>query len=478
MDSTHHDTGDGGILEQDEVAELVRWARKYHIEVIPEIPALSHSYYLLTRHPELAEVPGVEWGDAYCPSNPKSYELLFDVLDEYIEVMRPRMIHVGHDEWRVTLGACPRCRTRDVRDLFAEDLEKIHAHLAARNVATMIWGDHLIEELRGKAVYAMTSSTGFQYMRPGGLTPEQVKRRIAKDIVIANWFWTDGQPGQGEVNDVKLEEWGFRQFFGNFEPEIENWGRRSARTTVIGGAPSSWAATTEFNIGKDQVRRFLGCANLLWSKHWPASPELTASIQAMMPDVRQRLSGRTAFSRLGEPQVTVPLAPPAAGGAIRTPTGGASASIAIGQDASSLVFVHASEKRARNASAYRLIHNFEDTADLLGHYEVVYEDGFVATVPVRYGVNILERTWSASRASACCYLADPIEGADGQTYFAFEWTNPRLGKTIKAVSFKASSGFVNAVGQPLGENAVLLKELRLVKPRVPQLSAKVKSDDQ
>jgi len=92
VDSTHYDTGDGSILEQEEVADLVRWARQYRIDVIPELPSLSHSYYLLTRHRELAEVPAAEWPDAYCPSNPKSYELLFDVLDEYIDVIKPKVI--------------------------------------------------------------------------------------------------------------------------------------------------------------------------------------------------------------------------------------------------------------------------------------------------------------------------------------------------------------------------------------------------
>ena len=37
--------------------------------------------------------------------------------------------------------------------------------------------------------------------------------------------------------------------------------------------------------------------------------------------------------------------------------------------------------------------NFPDTADLLGWYEVIYQDGFVETVPVRFGWNILPVTW-------------------------------------------------------------------------------------
>ncbi|MBI1895211.1 MAG: family 20 glycosylhydrolase, partial [Acidobacteria bacterium] len=85
QNSVHHDTGDGGVIEKEEVADIVRYAEQHGIQVIPEVPSLSHSYYLLTRHRELAEVQDAEWPDTYCPLNPKSYELLFDVLDEVVE---------------------------------------------------------------------------------------------------------------------------------------------------------------------------------------------------------------------------------------------------------------------------------------------------------------------------------------------------------------------------------------------------------
>ena len=38
--------------------DLVDFANENFIEVIPEIPSLTHAYSLLTKHPELAEYPG------------------------------------------------------------------------------------------------------------------------------------------------------------------------------------------------------------------------------------------------------------------------------------------------------------------------------------------------------------------------------------------------------------------------------------
>ena len=73
--------------------------------------------------------------------------------------------------------------------------------------------------------------------------------------------------------------------------------------------------------------------------------------------------------------------------------------------------------------SYRYIHNFPDTADLLGWYEVVYEDGFVETVPVRFGWNILPLTWGKqsdvvakgnAKELSYAYAADasPVWGCD------------------------------------------------------------------
>ena len=81
QNSCHQDTADGDFLEKQEVAELADFIRSQGIELIPELPSFTHSYYLLTRHKDLSEVPGDKWPDTYCPSNPKTYELLFEVYD-------------------------------------------------------------------------------------------------------------------------------------------------------------------------------------------------------------------------------------------------------------------------------------------------------------------------------------------------------------------------------------------------------------
>ena len=122
--------------------------------------------------------------------------------------------------------------------------------------------------------------------------------------------------------------------------------------------------------------------------------------------------------------------------------------------------------------------NFDDTADFLGYYEVVYEDGFVATVPIRYGVNILEWSWARHDKPDSYPLPMPLSygaravetgkpGAPRSTFFALEWPNPRFGKKIKEVRLHGAAGFASAArnSKGLANNAILLRAVSVVRPR-------------
>jgi hypothetical protein len=478
QDSANADTADFGILDKAEVADLARYAREHHIEFTPEIPSLTHSYYLLTRHRDLAEIQDAEWPDTYCPSEPRVYALLFDVLDEFIEATKPRMVHVGHDEWRIPVGACKRCLGKDPTELFAADLNRIHAHLKAKGVQTAIWGDHLIEALRGRKVKAAGSAAA-KYFTPGALSPEQVRKLIPKDILMFNWFWSgqsdeDMTKGLGEKNEIALSEWGFEQVFGNLTPDFREWRRRAARKGILGGAPSSWAATTELNFGKDLMFEFLGTANLLWSSGGAEVKPLARTIQGLLPGIRRNLSA------VPLPSYDCPAAPlemgaaltgtleGLPGGEVRAGTrplrltagrvarpGGAP--VPVGADASSLLLLHATERAGRNRPAFTGTWNTADTAELMGWYEVLYQDGLTVNVPLRYGVNILELGWArAGETKAVAYEAEAVE-CGGTTLFAFEWINPRFGVAVRELRVHGAKA----------DNAVLLAAVSIVPKRTP-----------
>ncbi|MCI4355016.1 MAG: beta-N-acetylhexosaminidase, partial [Thermoplasmata archaeon] len=94
--SLHVGVGGGAYIEKDDVRRFVEWAADDGLEIVPEVQSLSHSYYIASAHPEVAEDPDMTWPDSYCPSNPASYRLLFDLLDEVVDVVKPRRVHIGH----------------------------------------------------------------------------------------------------------------------------------------------------------------------------------------------------------------------------------------------------------------------------------------------------------------------------------------------------------------------------------------------
>jgi hypothetical protein len=534
--SSHFDAGDGYILEKEDIRDLVEYANQHFIEVIPEIPSLTHAYYLLTRHPELAEYPGDKWPDTYCPSNPASYELMFDVYDEYLEVMKPRMVHIGHDEWwGAPMGVCPRCRGRDHSLLYAGDIQKIHRYFNDKGIQIAMWGDYLLESVRDTLVQDRYSSLGAPYQTPGAVRPEVVKDSVPKDILIFNWFWDD------ETKEMELNQFGFTQVFGNFTPNISNWTARIKKFKVTGGAPSAWASTNEFNFGKDLMIDFLGCANLLWSEHTIGQLELGEIVRESVHAIRAALSGARIPSEDGDPVVPVDIssqanfnagipifnmklgtlssgevrkgsllfnlvdpqkssgkslaAVQAAGSdAVQLPDG--IKGIPVNDDVSSLIFLHACARPSANQKAYFNIPDFFDSADLLGWYEVVFEDGYKEIIPVQYGVNILE--WNpgggksldqleggtGSMQNAYCYMADPVKCSpagkkDPVTFFAFEWVNTRFGKAIKEVNLYGSINYQatqqdygKVVTESMKSNAIFLAGISKVIKREPFIPEK------
>jgi hexosaminidase len=101
--------GDGtpvcGFYTQDEIRDVVAYAAKRHITIIPEIEMPGHSSAALTAYPELGCGPGpytvaTGWGvfeDIYCPKE-ETFTFLENVLTEVMALFPSRYIHIGGDE--------------------------------------------------------------------------------------------------------------------------------------------------------------------------------------------------------------------------------------------------------------------------------------------------------------------------------------------------------------------------------------------
>ena len=96
----------GGFYTQEQMKELVAYAAKYHVDIIPEIEMPGHQVAAIHCYPELTcgavQLPirttcGVS-DNLLCPSNEFTYEFLETVFSELSSVFTSKYVHLGGDE--------------------------------------------------------------------------------------------------------------------------------------------------------------------------------------------------------------------------------------------------------------------------------------------------------------------------------------------------------------------------------------------
>jgi hexosaminidase len=109
----------GGYYTQDELREIVTYAKERYITVVPEIEMPGHSIGALAAYPELGCTGGPYevrqfWGvetDVYCAGEEKVYEFLENVLLEVFDIFPSEFIHIGGDECpKARWEECPKCQ--------------------------------------------------------------------------------------------------------------------------------------------------------------------------------------------------------------------------------------------------------------------------------------------------------------------------------------------------------------------------------
>lgn len=94
-------------LSKQEMMAISDYAKERHIEISPLVQGLGHASFILKNHWELRENPQSDW--EFCPSNPATYELQFDLYRDALEALpHGKFLHVGGDEI-TKIGIDDRC---------------------------------------------------------------------------------------------------------------------------------------------------------------------------------------------------------------------------------------------------------------------------------------------------------------------------------------------------------------------------------
>lgn len=95
----------GGFYTQEQIKDVVAYAQKKHITIIPEIEMPGHAMAALTAYPELGCTGGpyelrTQWGvedHIFCPTE-NTFTFLQNVLTEVMALFPSKFIHIGGDE--------------------------------------------------------------------------------------------------------------------------------------------------------------------------------------------------------------------------------------------------------------------------------------------------------------------------------------------------------------------------------------------
>ena len=122
----------GGYYTQDDIREIVEYARQHFITVIPEIEMPAHSEEVLAAYPQLS-CAGEPYKNAdFCVGNEETFTFLENVLTEVIELFPSEYIHIGGDEagmaaWKT----CPKCQKR-MKDEHLSHVDELQSYLIHR----------------------------------------------------------------------------------------------------------------------------------------------------------------------------------------------------------------------------------------------------------------------------------------------------------------------------------------------------------
>ena len=204
----------GGFYTQDDVREIVAYARDRFVTIVPEIEMPGHSQAAIAAYPMLGNFgdtikPWTMWGVTNYILNPSDTTIAFmqDVLTEVIGLFPGKFIHIGGDEarkaqWKISPRAQERMKALGItteNELQSWFTTKMDAFLASKGRRLVGW-DEILE---------------------GGLAP---------NAVVMSWRGTGGGIAAARANHDVVMTPGSHTYFDHYQSQ-----NTAAEPLAIGG---------------------------------------------------------------------------------------------------------------------------------------------------------------------------------------------------------------------------------------------------
>ena len=186
----------GGAMSASDVRELVAYARRYHVTIIPEQEAFGHLHHVLKweLYSPLAETPH---GHVLAPGQPGTLDVIGDWFAAIDSLFPGPFVHLGADE-TFELGrgrTAQQVQTEGLGTVYLDFLRRIEERLRPEGKRLLFWGDVASNE------------------------PELVKS-LPHDMIAVAWnYWSHANfdPMLRPFIDAGMETW--------VAPGVNNWSR-------------------------------------------------------------------------------------------------------------------------------------------------------------------------------------------------------------------------------------------------------------
>ncbi len=253
---TYDGTKYGGFYTQEDVKEIVAFAEKHEVTIIPEIEMPGHSQAAISAYPALGcTVEQVEvaktWGvfeNIYCP-NEETFTFLENVLTEVMELFPGDYIHIGGDEAPKTQWKkCSHCQ-KLIKDLDLKDEHGLQSYFIQRMEKFL--------NSKGKKII------GWDEILEGGLAP---------NATVMSWRGTQGAiDAAKEGHDVILTPTS-HAYFDYYQSNKEN------EPLAIGGF-LPLEKVYRFNpippeLNKEEEKFVLGAQGNVWTEYMKTEDQI------------------------------------------------------------------------------------------------------------------------------------------------------------------------------------------------------------
>ena len=256
-----------GFYSQQEMREIIAYAKSRYITIVPEIEMPGHSSELFAAYPEFScrnkktEIYPFFSGpnitkDILCAGNENVFRFLEDVLIEVMELFPSEYIHIGGDEapkdrWET----CPKCQARikkqglkDEHELQSYFIKRIEKFINANGRKLIGWDEILEGGLADNA--AVMSWRGIK----GGIQAAQMGHAVVMSPTSHCYF------------DYTPETTPLEKTY-SFDPVPKELNENQVQL-ILGGQANMWThiARTDSAIDRQIFPRLIALSEALWTE--------------------------------------------------------------------------------------------------------------------------------------------------------------------------------------------------------------------